>query len=262
MKNTMRPGALAGIGRSLASLKLTVVLLLLLASLVLGGTAWQAEHGLYAAQRDVFAAWVFLLFGFIPLPGLLTAGLLLFVNLLAAAAFRLRYRWRHAGLILIHYGLLLLIAGGFVISLKTGEYFLTLREGESAGVLSHADGQAGIRLPFALKLVDFEKVMHPGTDIPKSFTSRVEVIAGDGRSRSAVIAMNRPLRTGGYTFYQSSYAEEKDGVESSTFSVVRNSGRWLPYAASALLFLGLAWHFLAQIACGWKRSPAAKGRKP
>ncbi len=262
MKNTMRTGALAGIGRSLASLKLTVVLLLLLALLVLGGTAWQAEHGLDAARRDVFSAWVFPLFGFIPLPGLLAAGLLLFVNLLAAAAFRLRYRWRHVGLILIHYGLLLLIAGGFYIALSSGEYFLTLREGESGSVLSLPDGQSGVRLPFALKLIDFEKVTHPGTDIPKSFTSRVEVIAGDGRSRSAVIAMNRPLRTGGYAFYQSSYAEEEEGVESSTFSVVRNSGRWLPYAASALLFLGLAWHFLAMIAVQRKEVAPATGRHP
>lgn len=250
------------LGRCLASLKLTVALLLLLALLVLGGTAYQAENGLTAAQRDVFAAWFFPLFGFIPLPGLLLVGLFLFVNLLAAATFRLRYRWRHAGLILIHYGLLLLIAGGFIMSLGNAECFLTLREGESADVLTLADGRAGARLPFALKLVDFEKVMHPGTDIPKSFTSRVEVSAGDGNSRVAVIAMNQPLRTGGYTFYQSSYAEEEDGVESSTFSVVRNSGRWLPYAASALLFLGLSWHFLAMIAGGRKSATAARGQKP
>lgn len=261
MKNNKRIAVLAGIGRSLASLKLTVVLLLLLALVVLVGTAWQAEHGLSVAQRDVFSAWIFPLFGFIPLPGLLLAGLLLFVNLLAAAAFRLRYRWRHAGLILIHYGLLLLIAGGFIISLGNAEYFLTLREGESADVLTLADGRAGPRLPFALELVDFEKVTHPGTDIPKSFTSRVEISAGGGHSRKAVIAMNRPLRAGGYAFYQSAYAEEEDGAESSTFSVVRNSGRWLPYAASALLFLGLAWHFLAMIVRDRNRAPAAEGEK-
>ncbi|MBE0665039.1 MAG: hypothetical protein IH584_04385, partial [Candidatus Aminicenantes bacterium] len=63
-----------------------------------------------------------------------------------------------------------------------------------------------------------------------------------------------------YTFYQSSYAEDGLGGESSTFSVVRNSGRWLPYIASALLFLGLAGHFLAMLAAALKNPRAAKVR--
>ena len=257
-----RFAAAGGLLRFLASLKVTVVLLLLLALLVLAGTAYQAEHGLYAAQHDVFAAWIIPLLGFIPLPGLLTVALLLFVNLLAAGACRLQYRWRRAGLLLVHYGLLLLIAGGFFISLTSEEYFLTLREGESGSILSLADGQVGGTLPFALKLIDFEKVMHPGTGIPKSFTSRVEVHGTGKGNRAAVIAMNRPLRTGGYAFYQSAYAAGDDGVQSSTFSVVRNTGRWLPYAASALIFLGLAWHFLVLIASRRKEPLAARGQRP
>ncbi len=72
--------------------------------------------------------------------------------------------------------------------------------------------------------------------------------------------MNRPLRTGGYTFYQSSYAEDGRGGESSTFSVVRNSGRWLPYISSALLFLGLAWHFLAMLAAALKKTRPPRER--
>ena len=72
--------------------------------------------------------------------------------------------------------------------------------------------------------------------------------------------MNRPLRYRGYTFYQSSYAEDGRGGESSTFSVVRNSGRWLPYVASALLFLGLAGHFLAMLAAALKKPRPAEER--
>ncbi|MCU0236104.1 MAG: cytochrome c biogenesis protein ResB [Acidobacteria bacterium] len=241
--------------RSLASLKLTVVLLLLLCFLVIAGTALQAESGLYAAQRAVFSSWLFLLFGVVPLPGMLTVALLLFINLLAAAAWRLQYRWRRAGLILLHYGLLLLIASGFVISLTAREYFLTLREGESGRSLTLADGRSGASLPFTLTLLDFEKALHPGTDIPKSFTSRVEIREGQARRR-AVISMNRPLRLRGYTFYQSAYAEEEEGRESSTFSVVQGAGRRLPYFASAMLFLGLLLHWLAMIAAAMKKRQA------
>ncbi len=252
------------LGRFLASLELTVIALLLLAALVVGGTAYQAENGLYAAQRLVFGSWIILLFGAIPVPGLLSAALLLFINLLAAAAFRLQYRWRRAGLILVHYGLLLLIAGGFFVSLTSREYFLTLREGESGSILLLADGDPGAVLPFEFRLLDFEKTVHPGTDIPRSFRSRVEIGEGTAR-RSAVISMNRPLRLRGYAIYQSAYAEEAGGGESSTFSVVRGAGRRIPYAASALVFLGLALHFLTLAAAALrakKRQAAAAEERP
>jgi len=259
--------------RSFASLKLTVVLLLLLAALVVGGTIYQAGSGIAAAQAKVFGSWLILLAGVVPLPGMLLVSLLLFLNLLAAVIFRLGYRWRRAGLLLVHYGLLLLIGGGFFITITAREYSLTLSEGESSDALVALDGRKGavrpapdgaVRpapdgavLPMTVKLLDFVKSVHPGTDIPRSFSSRVEIAAGGAR-RQAVISMNRPLRYRGYTFYQSSYSEDARGGESSTFLVVRNSGRWLPYAASALLFLGLAAHFLAMLAAALKKPAPAK----
>jgi hypothetical protein len=251
----------------LASLKLTVIALALLAALVVAGTIYQAESGIYAAQRDVFGAWIIWLFGTFPLPGLLLVSSLLFINLLAAVMFRLTYRWRQAGLLLAHYGLLLFICGGFFISLTAREYFLTLREGESSQVAVRggqpeplpAPPPEEVVLPVEIKLLDFERTMHPGSGIPRSFSSRVEI--GSGKtSRVAVISMNRPLRVREYTFYQSSYAEDGMGRESSTFSVVRNSGRWLPYIASALLFLGLAGHFLAMLAAALKKTRPGRVR--
>ena len=99
-----------------------------------------------------------------------------------------------------------------------------------------------ILLPLRLTLLDFEKTFHPGSQIPKSFRSRVEIQSA-GLRREALIAMNHPLRFAGFTFYQSSYAEEGPQGVSSTFAVVRNAGRWLPYISSALIFLGLLIHF-------------------
>ncbi|GEM_PF-1017789 len=251
MKNSKHPGVLMRTGRFLSSLQLTTVLLLLLVLVVLAGTAWQAEHGLYAAQRDVFSAWLFLAFGFVPLPGLLTVALLLGLNLLAALAFRLPWRLQGAGLLLLHLGLLLLVAGGFFVDAVAREYSLTLREGESGDQLTVAGGGAGPRLPFAVRLLAFEKSLHPGSDIPRRFASRVEIRSPRGRRR-AEIAMNRPLHAYGYTFYQSAWEQDGQG-ETSTLAVVHNSGRWLPYAASLLIFLGLAWHFLASMAAARSR---------
>ncbi|MCJ7524306.1 MAG: cytochrome c biogenesis protein ResB [Candidatus Aminicenantes bacterium] len=256
-----------GFARSLASLKLTVVFLILLGLLVIAGTVYQAENGIYAAQREIFGAWIIRLFGIVPLPGLLFISMLLFINLLAAVFFRLQYRWRRAGLLLVHYSLLLFIGGGFFIAVTAQEYFLTLREGESSNVAISVgaketrldQNQKKVILPIKIKLLDFEKTMHPGSGIPRSFSSRVEIIFANTRRR-AVISMNRPLRYRDYTFYQSSYAEDGLGGESSTFSVVRNSGRWLPYIASALLFLGLAGHFLVMLAAALKKTRPGKVR--
>jgi hypothetical protein len=113
-------------------------------------------------------------------------------------------------------------------------------------------------LPLEIKLLDFKKTMHPGSDIPRSFASLVEIEA-QGVRRQAIISMNRPLRIRSYAFYQSSYGEDPVEGDSSTFAVVRSAGGWLPYAASALLFIGLAWHLLAMLPV-WRRRPASGDR--
>jgi len=352
--------------RILASLQLTVGLLLLMALLVIAGTLLQAGKGIYAAQQEIFQSWVFWLFGVLPLPGMLLVGVLLFVNLLSALIFRLKYKWSGLGLLLIHLGLLVLLGGGFISSQFSHEYVMTLHEGESSGmadsahewelavwtevegkrsmlaadiaelrpnrpwripgldleltvsrffincrpsgsaaagemdlreappaadaaenlpgaIVSVRDPQSGtqplhlfagsdtpvirsysgrdyhfslrlkrIILPLRLKLLDFEKTVHPGSEIPKSFASRVEIESA-GLRRVARIAMNRPLRHRGYAFYQSAYEENGPRGASSTFAVVRNAGRWLPYISSALIFLGMMLHFIGQMAAAQRK---------
>jgi hypothetical protein len=354
--------------RILASLQLTVIGLLFMALLVIGGTIIQAEKGVYAAQQNVFQAWIFWLFDVIPLPGMLLIGALLFINLLSAVFFRLQYKWSGLGMLLIHVGLLVLLGGGFISFQYARDYFMTLSEGESSQTAEAAHEwelavwtQSGIKkqvlavditdlrlgkpwaiptldleltmirffpncrpsevdeagenilkeiqpaadpeenipgaifkisglqsasrqfrlfsgynspvtqqyanrnyyfslrlkriiLPLQLKLLDFKKTVYPGTEIPKSFSSRVEIESG-GLRRETLISMNRPLRFHGYTFYQSSYAEDDQFGASSTFAVVKNAGRWLPYISSALVFLGLLLHFISQLAAALKKSP-------
>ena len=80
-------------------------------------------------------------------------------------------------------------------------------------------------------------------------------IESGGLRREALISMNRPLRFRGYTFYQSAYGEDDQHGASSTFAVVKNAGRWLPYISSALIFLGLVLHFFGQLLAALKKSP-------
>jgi len=101
-------------------------------------------------------------------------------------------------------------------------------------------------LPLLAKLLDFKRQMHPGTDVPASFSSLVEIRA-DGINRELTISMNKPLRHRGFTLFQQSYQISPDGAESSTFAVARNYGRLLPYVGTAIIVLGMVFHFVAML---------------
>ncbi len=113
-------------------------------------------------------------------------------------------------------------------------------------------------LPFTLKLVEFIKEEHPGTDTARSFQSTVAVDTA-GQWRETSITMNNPLRHKDYTFYQSSFSVDKFRNESSTLAVVKNSGRITPYVATFVTFAGLVIHFtMAAFQSRKKKGPRMK----
>lgn len=345
----------------LASIKITLVCLLLLFFLTLGGTVAQISDGLYLAQERYFESFFFLLFGFLPFPGAQLVMWVLFVNLVCVALIRFTPQLRQAGIMIIHTGLLLFLISAYITLHSTTESQVTLAEGQASNVsLAYHDweialwedvtqkdpskrqrdivsidpltmkleqsypvsefdlnlklkkyyrncqitrrsgevmefeelelspeaeknspcavvsyeakGQAPadiylhgdfdvartIRLgdkkvsallrlkryplPFIIKLIDFKKEEHPGTTTPRSFESLVEVIE-NGAGREKLIKMNEPLRFNEYTLYQASFTDSGRGRETSTFAVVRNSGRIMPYVSTFVTFFGLALHF-------------------
>jgi len=349
--------------KRLASLKLTVIGLFLLAVLVFWGTLYQVQFGLYAAQQRFYNSWIVMVMGAIPFPGAQLVLFVLFFNLLASMLVQIRYGWRHTGVLLIHAGVLVLLGGGYVTHLHAQESFLTLEEGQSSNLSSSyhawelavwregseperevwaidADnlGQQAVQvgplrivaerlypnarafiggetggslprnasgitslepaptksdpaenlpggifsvstdggvperitlfggeeraatvasgetawavrlrrkqfpLPLDLKLIDFRRELHPNSEMAKSYSSLVQVDTESG-SRQALIEMNQPLRYRGHTLFQSSFSILDDQRETSTFAIVRNRGRLLPYVASIVTFLGLALHF-------------------
>lgn len=355
--------------RLFASLRVTVVCLLVLAVLVFWGTLYQIDYGLYAAQQRFYQSWYFITLGVVPFPGTQLVLTVLFLNLFAAMLTHFRYGWRYAGVVLIHAGLLLLLGGGFVTRQHAQEGFLMLFEGEGSNVAASyhewelsvwqgtdgrrnvvaadADGlasgdrvsfdappltvtvekyfgnsrplaavagdetprstlgagalekvalekepeanipggifllsaggrdlgrfllygadavpaevqingsayQVSLRrkrypLPLTVRLLDFRKEHHPNSDIARSYSSTVELTTPGGL-RGARIEMNKPLRYRGFTLYQASFTETQDGKQASTFAVVKNYGRLLPYVASVLTFMGLLAHFLIVVA--------------
>ena len=97
-------------------------------------------------------------------------------------------------------------------------------------------------LPFDLELIDFKKVMHPGTQIAKSYSSLVNLIEND-IPRKVLISMNEPLRHRGYTFYQASFIE--NGLkQTSVLATVKNHGRLFPYISTIIMCIGILYHML------------------
>ena len=92
-------------------------------------------------------------------------------------------------------------------------------------------------LPFKIRLIDFRKEFHPGTNIPRHFSSEVVLSEGDSEWRS-LIKMNEPLRYRGYTFFQASYVLQGDR-EATVLAVVKNLGRSFPYVSSIVMCIGL-----------------------
>ncbi len=119
------------------SLRLTVVCLCLAIVLVFGGTLAQVHLGLYAVQSEFFRS--FLIYWTprgthwrIPVfPGGWLIGLVLLLNLLAAHIKRFKFERRRAGIIMVHAGLILLLAGQFVTEIFQTESQMRLEVGGS-----------------------------------------------------------------------------------------------------------------------------------
>lgn len=91
--------------------------------------------------------------------------------------------------------------------------------------------------PFSMTLLDARRDVYEGTDIPRSIWSRIRIQDPTlGEDREAVIAINAPLRYSGETYYQLQL--NADG-KASTLLRVHNPAWPLPYAAGALIALGL-----------------------
>jgi len=106
-------------------------------------------------------------------------------------------------------------------------------------------------LPYAFTLKQFRHDVYPGTDIPKNFSSLVQVVnPSRNESREVLIYMNQPLRYEGKTFYQASFGKN-DTL--SILSVVENPGWLLPYVSCVLVSLGLLVHFAIVLRRSLKR---------
>ena len=102
-------------------------------------------------------------------------------------------------------------------------------------------GAKRIKLPFALKLKDFQLERYPGSMSPSSYASEVVVVDKErGKVFPYRIYMNHVLDYRGYRFFQSSYDMDEKGT---ILSVNHDPGTLITYIGYFLLGLGMLLHF-------------------
>jgi hypothetical protein len=131
----MTDNTLVGLKR-LASVRLTLFCLGMMMILVFIGTLAQVQMGTFAAQKAYFNSfWVYARTADglkIPIfPGGLIVGGLWLANLLAAFAFHFKWERKSLGLLISHFGLILLLFGQFLAQTLSQESSMPLEIGQS-----------------------------------------------------------------------------------------------------------------------------------
>ncbi len=106
-------------------------------------------------------------------------------------------------------------------------------------------GAKVIKLPFSLKLIDFELQRYPGSNSPSSYASDVELTDKEAGIESMPyrIYMNHVLDHKSYRFFQSSYDKDEKGT---VLSVNHDPGTLPTYLGYFLLALGMIWNIFAK----------------
>ena len=106
--------------------------------------------------------------------------------------------------------------------------------------------------PFSITLQDFARENHEGTQTPKQYSDRVQLInEGAGLDRELQIRMNSPLRYARFTFYQSDTLPNGKGA---VLLVVRNGARRIPYLSCMLMLAGLLIQFAGEMRSYFRRN--------
>ena len=130
---------------------------------------------------------------------------------------------------MLHFSFVVILAGAMTTHLlgRHGEVHLRIDEPAE---------QTGIKLPFEVRLNDFQIVYYAGTNAPMDFVSEVSV-----EGRNGIVSMNNIFTHKHYRFYQSQYDSDGKGV---TLRVSYDPwGIGVTYAGYAMLLLSMLLFF-------------------
>ncbi|MFT4641195.1 MAG: hypothetical protein ACI8T1_004531 [Verrucomicrobiales bacterium] len=126
--------------RFFSSIKLAIVVLLFLLLITWIGTEEQPEKGLFLVQEEYFNAWGLMhtfqmpILGDVtlPMPGVMLLLTIFSINLICGGLIMIRKSWRTAGVMIGHFSMLFLLAGGLLQHRYAKDGYMQLFEGESS----------------------------------------------------------------------------------------------------------------------------------
>lgn len=212
--------------KKLASLKVTVVLLVAFLVLTFWGTLAQAnaEAAGYPASIAVdrfFDSYFIWALGVVPLPAFKSIAILACVNLVASMVFRMPRGWKNAGLWLMHVALLVLLAGGVVGSEIKREY----------------NG--------------FEVITLNSAELPDSSSTaqKLKFYAADDSLGAEPANLDESVLLAGWPYYahfRGDLPMSKDKVI-SMYKVYYDPLHFVPYAFMVLFLLGAVFHYVVKV---------------
>lgn len=212
--------------KKLASLKVTVVLLVAFLVLTFWGTLAQAnaEAAGYPASIAVdrfFDSYFIWALGIVPLPAFKSIAILACVNLVASMVFRMPRGWKNAGLWLMHVALLVLLAGGVVGSEIKREY----------------NG--------------FEVLFLNSVELPDSSgtAQKLKFYAADDSLGAEPANLDESVLLAGWPYYvhfRGDLPMSKDKVI-SMYKVYYDPLHFVPYAFMVLFLLGAVFHYVVKV---------------
>ncbi len=124
---------------------------------------------------------------------------------------------------------------------------LTVRSGDVYYTVGLA--RKSYKAPFVVRVDDFRREIHAGTNMDASFESDVTKIE-DGAEEKILIWLNHPLRRKGFTFFQASWGPTNAGPNDrlfTVFEVVRNPADQGPLVACIIIGIGMLIQFLQKL---------------
>lgn len=187
---------------TLFSFKFSVVLLAIYGVTMAAATFFEKSTSTVEVFRVFYHSWWFFCVQF-----------LMCVNFIGVAAKMHLLRQRKWGVLMLHYGFVVILAGAMFTHVFSYEGIMHIREGETSSSLYIGKPQDGVmmELPFSVELEDFVLERYPGSSSPSSFESYV-IIRHDGKTSREKIFMNNIAYVGQYRIYQTSYDRDELGT--------------------------------------------------
>ncbi len=240
--------------RAIASVPLGIGLMAVYAAVLAEATWIESQLGAEAAHAAVYDTRWFV-----------ALNVALAVNVLGAVVLRFPWRRRQTGFVLTHVGILVLLAGCLATQRRGIQAQMSVFEGHASRIA--IEDSHRIDLGFQVFLRQFRRKLDPGSAVASHYSSEVDFLdLGDPPKRlreNVLIALNAPVdftdpKTGcTYRLFQSSFAgpwlpgtpefdqlvgndHGRDQVFKSVLTVNYDPGRWLKYAGSWMIVLGIA----------------------